>query len=90
MDGITKPAITRIARRAGVKSMSDSCVDTIRNLIGIKLHEILSIVDVINDQRNIKTIMTDDIYNSMDLLGIKLARSTDLDKSTYNIFTKTR
>ena len=31
METITKPSLTRIARRAGVKSLSDDCFDAIRN-----------------------------------------------------------
>ena len=37
--GFTKPAITRLARRAGVKSMSDDCVDVVRSMIALKLDE---------------------------------------------------
>ena len=41
MEKITKSSINRIARRAGVKSISDDCCDTIRNLIGMELNNII-------------------------------------------------
>ena len=46
--GFTKPSITRLARRAGVKSMSDDCVDTIRSLIGVELNEIVRMAVILN------------------------------------------
>jgi len=75
--GFTKPAITRLARRAGVKSMSDDCVNPIRNLIGMELDRILSTVLIVNEQHATKTIMPDDIYEALGLLGTHVAKTEE-------------
>ena len=41
---ITKPSLQRIARQAGIKSMSDDCVDIIRTLLHAKTSEICDIL----------------------------------------------
>tara|TARA_B000000557_G_scaffold249613_1_gene235210 strand:+ start:347 stop:601 length:255 start_codon:yes stop_codon:yes gene_type:complete len=76
--GFTKPAITRLARRAGVKSMSDDCVDVIRSLIAMRLNDILKSTVAVNDQSSTRTIMLDDIYTAMQFNGINVAKSDDI------------
>tara|TARA_B100001540_G_scaffold312789_1_gene334511 strand:+ start:771 stop:1025 length:255 start_codon:yes stop_codon:yes gene_type:complete len=76
--GFTKPAITRLARRAGVKSMSDDCTDVIRSLIAMRLDEILRSTVAINEQSSTKTIMVDDIYTAMQFSGLNVAKSDDI------------
>ena len=78
-NGFTKPAITRLARRAGVKSMSDDCVDVIRSLVAMKLNEILDTTSVINDQSTTRTIMPDDVYAAFQFNGINIAKSEDIN-----------
>ena len=75
--GLTKPAITRLARRAGVKSMSDDCVVPIRNLIAMKLDEIMSTTITVNTQHTTKTIMADDVYEALSFTGVNVARTVD-------------
>ena len=82
MDGITKPSITRLARRAGVKSLSDECFNTTRGMIEEKLTEVLNAVLVVNSENHTKTIMTDDIYAALHLLGHNVTRSTDMGLAT--------
>tara|TARA_B100000927_G_C16235605_1_gene377265 strand:- start:313 stop:555 length:243 start_codon:yes stop_codon:yes gene_type:complete len=76
--GFTKPSITRLARRAGVKSMSDDCVDTIRSLIGMELNEIIRMAVIMNEQNSTKTVMTDDIYNALQFLNMNVAKTDDM------------
>ena len=76
--GFTKPAITRLARRSGVKSMSDDCVDTIRSLIGMELNEIIRMAIIMNEQNSTKTVMADDIYNALKFMNINIAKTEDL------------
>ena len=75
--GFTKPAITRLARRAGVKSMSDDCILPLKHLVAIKLNEILYTTTVVNDQHATKTIMPDDVYEALSLCGIHVARTEE-------------
>ena len=70
--GITKPALTRLARRAGVKSMSDECLVTLRNLITVKLKEVLYVTSIINEQNNTKTIMNVDLYEALRISGVNI------------------
>lgn len=79
MEGITKPALTRIARRSGIKSLSDDCFDPIRNLIGIKLAELVKTVIIVNSETQTKTIMPKDIYTSLNLLNYNVTESNDLN-----------
>jgi histone H3/H4 len=79
MEGITKPALTRLARRGGVKSLSDDCFETIKNLIGIKLYEILNVVLIVNSEHQTKTIMSNDIYEALHLLNYNITQSNDLN-----------
>jgi len=80
MDTLTKPALTRIARRAGVKSLSDDCFEPIRNLIGIKLYELIKTSIIVNSEHQTKTIMPNDIYQALHLLNYNVTESSDLNK----------
>ena len=79
---ITKPSITRLARRAGIKSVSEDCYDLIRKLIEHKLEEILRITKIVNTERQTKTLMADDVYEAIALSGTNLTQSTELGVTT--------
>ena len=74
----TKPAITRLARRSGVKSMSEDCIPLIQSLISIELNNVLRIIDIVNKQNNTKTIMPTDFYNALKFNGKNILESNDL------------
>ena len=82
MDHITKPSITRLARRAGVKSMSEECYPAIRNLVQRYLHEVVSAAMVVNSEHNTKTMMPEDIYEAFRLREYNITQSNDLGTST--------
>jgi histone H3/H4 len=82
MENITKPSITRLARRAGVKSISDNCFDTIRDLIGYRLEEVISASLIVNSEHQTKTLMAEDVYEALRLLNYNVTQSTDMGKST--------
>jgi histone H3/H4 len=82
MERITKPSINRLARRSGVKSLSDDCYDTIRNLIGMELDNIVKNVIVVNSQNQTKTIMVKDVYDTLHLMGYNITESFDLNTSS--------
>ena len=75
----TKPSITKLSRRGGVKSMSDECYETIRKIIEYKLNEIVKAVVVVNSAHNTKTIMSNDVYDALHLLNHKVTQSQDLN-----------
>ena len=82
MENITKPSITRLARRAGVKSLSDDCYNNIRNIVNKQLSDIIVAALVVNSEHNTKTLMPDDIYEALRLRGYNVTQSTDLGTST--------
>ena len=75
MEKITKPSINRLARRAGVKSLSNDCYDTIRNLIGMELNNIIKTVVVVSQT---KTILPKDVHESLKLMNYNIPESTEL------------
>jgi histone H3/H4 len=82
MEDITKPSITRLARRAGVKSVSDDCFHAIRHLIANRLDELILAALVVNSEHQTKTLMADDVYDSFGLVGQNVAQSNDLGTTT--------
>ena len=85
MDGLSKPCISRLARMAGAKSLSDDCYDTIRNLIGMKLNEVVSNIVAVNNTHQTKTIMSNDVYKALELSGVLITESTALNTFKKNI-----
>ena len=79
---MTRPSITRLARRAGVKSISEECFISIRALVSQKIHNIIKNALVINSEHQTKTLMADDIYEALALLGENLTQSHDLGTTT--------
>jgi len=82
MEDITKPSITRLARRAGVKSVSDDCFNPIRSIISSKLDEIVEAALVVNSEHQTKTLMAEDIYETFTLLKHNVTQSNDLGTTT--------
>ena len=82
MEHITKPSITRLARRAGVKSMSEDCYPVIHEAIGNSIEEIMRVALVVYGARSTKTLMVDDVYDALRLKGHNIAYSTDLGTGT--------
>lgn len=82
MSGITRPSITRLARRAGVKSISDDCFVSIRKQIEDKLEDIIKVAMVVNSEIQTKTLMVDNIYEALHLMGENVTQSVDLGTTT--------
>lgn len=76
---ITKPSITKLSRRAGVKSLSDDCHDMIRNIMENKLTDVIKAVIAVNSEHNTKTIMSNDVYDALSLLNHRVTHSNDLN-----------
>ena len=82
MEYVTKPSIARLARRAGVKSMSEECYSTIHDYIGSTIEDIVEVALLVNMSRSTKTLMEDDVYDALRLKGYNIAQSTDLGTGT--------
>lgn len=78
MDYLNKSSITKLSKRAGVKSISEECNEKIRKIIESKLDEIVDTMIIINSEHNTKTIMTSDVYDSLQLLNHNITIPKDL------------
>ena len=81
---ITRPSIARLARRAGVKTVADECYPHIRALIAQRLDLVLRHSLVVNSEHTTKTLMANDVYEALALLGDNITRSSDLGTSTVS------
>lgn len=82
MDHIAKPSLVRLARKAGIKSMSDDCYPEVYKLITTNLDKIIATALIINSENGTKTLMNNDIYQAMKTNGHIVAESTDLGTNT--------
>lgn len=78
VEGITRPSITRLARQAGVKSVSEDCFDLTRGILTTKIDEIISAALVFNTEHATKTLMPEDIYSAMKFLGYNATESSEM------------
>lgn len=76
---LTRPAIIRMIRRAGIKSISNECIDKIRNMIIQELEFLIKKTIIITKH---KSIMSQDIYDCFYLLGINISQSENLGTNT--------
>lgn len=82
MEHITKPSLVRLARKAGIKSMSDDCYPEIYKLINDNLDTIIQTSLIVNSEGGTKTLMNNDVYQAMKLNGHIVAESTELGTNT--------
>ena len=82
MEHIAKPSLVRLARKAGIKSMSDDCYPEVYRLINDNLDRIIATSLIINSENGTKTLMNNDIYQAMKINGHIVAESTDLGTNT--------
>ena len=61
MEHIKRPSITRLARRAAIKSLSGDCFPVIHKAIGNEIKDIISAALVINSEHTTKTLMVEDV-----------------------------
>jgi histone H3/H4 len=81
---ITRPSITRLARRAGIKSVSEDCYDNVRALLTSRLDQVIQSALVVNSEHQTKTLMPEDVYEALALMGENLTQSSDLGTSTVS------
>jgi histone H3/H4 len=85
-NNLPKPCLTRLARKAGVKSISDDSFEHIRNVVIDRITDVLKTVIIVNSESETKTFMTSDLYDALSILGENLCKSTDL--GSKNILKK--
>ena len=67
--GITKAALGKLAKKAGVKSITANCVPFLQEEIRTKLTEILKIALIMSDT---KMLMEKDVYAALEALGVNI------------------
>ena len=72
MSDISKQGIIRLARKAGVKSLSNKCVNVIRELMHEKIEELFKIMIIFNENKSNKIILLDDLVKTLEYEGINL------------------
>ena len=82
MEYITKPSMTRLARRAGIKSVSEDCFPLMHKIIGSSIKDIVKAALVVNSARETKTLMARDIQDAFRIKGLNIAHSTELGTNT--------
>ncbi|KAM4056970.1 hypothetical protein HRG_003824 [Hirsutella rhossiliensis] len=87
IQGITKPAIRRMARRGGVKRISAGIYPEIRLALRDRLETILRTCTIYVEHRGAKTITTTDVLYSLRKLGRPIY---GFDPDTYDGRKKAR
>ena len=70
MSDISKQGIIRLARKAGVKSLSANCIPLMRKLMSEKIEDTLKLIIILS--KNNKTIGVDDLVKALEYDGINL------------------
>ena len=84
MDFVSKPSLTRLARKAGVKSLSDSSYPILNEIMDSLLINIIDTSLIITSEHNTKTLMTNDVYTALRISGYNVAESSELGTGTYS------
>ena len=79
METISKPSLTKLARQAGVKSLSDDCFETIRHVMNNKIDEVIKTILIVNSEHKTKTIIVNDVYESLQILNHNVTESSELN-----------
>ncbi|KAF7560618.1 hypothetical protein G7046_g3526 [Stylonectria norvegica] len=69
IQGITKPAIRRLARRGGVKRISMSIYEDVRAALKARLEQILQDCAIYVEYRGAKTVTVYDVIHSLKRIG---------------------
>jgi histone H4 len=67
--GITKPAVKRLARRGGVKRISNGIYEETRGVLKIFLEKIIGDAVIYTDHRKAKTVSSMDVVNALKRNG---------------------
>ncbi len=81
---ITKPSIIKIARKAGIKNISDECIEPIRQQIHKDIFDIINHCVIINEVKGTKTILLDDLNDALRFMGHNVAKSDELSCSSLS------
>ena len=72
MSDISKQGIIRLARKAGVKSLSASCIPLMRKLMSEKVEDILKLTIILSENNKYKTTGVEDLVKALEYDGVNL------------------
>lgn len=84
IDGVTKPAIIRMARQAGVKSLDALCYEELRSVLRNHLEYVVGNAIVYTENRHAKTVNLSDVVNGLEQRGVHIATSSRIKQSTIS------
>ena len=79
---ITKPSLTRLARKAGIKSISEETFPYIYAVFEQHLTDVLRTSLHVNEYMGTKTLMQENVYTALSFFDQNLAQSQDLSFNT--------
>ncbi|RYP46946.1 hypothetical protein DL768_006929 [Monosporascus sp. mg162] len=85
INGITKPAIRRLARRGGVKRISGNIYDEVRSVLKARLELILRDCVIYTEFRRAKTVTINDVLFSLRRLGRPIYGFDDTNGQTSRV-----
>lgn len=71
-DELSKSAITRLARQAGIKSLSTLVFDEMRGVTTVFVERIVRDAVILSEHARRKTVMPEDVKNALDRNGYKM------------------
>ena len=80
IQGITKPAIRRLSKRAGVLSLGDLSVVESRGIIKMYLENVLHNTIDATEYRRAKTVSPEDVKFAFEQKGVNIVHSTKIDQ----------
>ncbi|KAL7627686.1 Histone H4 [Parahypoxylon ruwenzoriense] len=85
IQGVTKPAIRRLARRGGVKRISATIYEEVRSALKGRLEQIIRDCVVYTEYRQRKTVTINDVLHSLKRLGRPIYGFDDVGTGSYNV-----
>jgi len=83
IQGITKPAIKRLAERAGVLSLNGLCYEETRGIMKYYLENIMHDAIVATKHRRARTVSPKDVLFAFEQRGINIVYSSESDKPKH-------
>lgn len=81
IQGLTKPAIQRLAHKAGVKAVSGLIYEETREILKVDMENIIRVAVTNMNARKAKTVSVEDIAHAIDTVdGVKVAYSNKMKK----------
>lgn len=90
IQGITKPALKRVARTAGVKSLSGLVYEELRGIMKVYMENILQKCVTFTEHARRKTVQLEDLEAALETMGVYLGAGINPNTSKTFSTTKSR